>query len=54
MKRIKFREIFLLFAVVSFIASDRNIYSTILLILASVYLLIDVVPKLWKELKKCQ
>ncbi len=54
MKRVKFRELFLLFAVVSFVASDRDIYSTILLILSSVYLLMDVVPKLWKEWKKCR
>lgn len=36
------------------IASGKNIYSTILLILASVYLLIDIIPRLWKEWKKCQ
>ena len=52
MKRVKFRELFLLFAVVSFVVSDRDIYSTILLILSSVYLLMDVVPKLWKEWKR--
>lgn len=48
MKRVRFSELFLFVAVVIFIASGRNVYSCVILMLASLYLLIDVVPKIWR------
>lgn len=51
MKRLRFSELFLLAAVIIFAAS-RNIYTSIILMLASVYMLIDVIPKLWREWKE--
>lgn len=49
MKRVRFSELFLFVAVLVFIASGRNIYSSVFLMLASAYMLIDVVPKLWRR-----
>lgn len=49
MKRVRFSELFLLAAVVIFVASGKSIYSSILLMLASVYLFVDVVTKLWRR-----
>lgn len=51
MKRLRFSELFLLAAAVIFMVS-RNIYTSIILMLASVYMMIDVIPKLWKEWRK--
>ena len=49
MKRVKFSELFLFVSVVIFVVRDRDIYSSALLILASIYMLTEVVPKLWKR-----
>lgn len=51
MKRVRFSELFLFAAIVIFIAAGRNIYSSILLMLASAYMIIDVLPKLWRRWK---
>lgn len=51
MKRLRFSDLFLLAAVIIFAAS-RNIYTSIILMFASVYMLIDVVPKFWREWKE--
>ena len=48
MKRVRFSELFLFAAIVIFIAAGRNVYSSILLMLASVYMIIDVLPRLWR------
>jgi hypothetical protein len=52
MKRENFSVIFLTVAIIIFIGRNQDIYSSIILILASVFLLLDVIPKLWKEIKK--
>ena len=49
MKRIKFETVFLAAAVVIFIASKRSALSSILLMLASAYMIFDVVFKYAKE-----
>lgn len=51
MKRLRFSELFLLAAVVIFTVS-RNIYTSIILMTASVNMMIDVAPKLWREWKE--
>ena len=51
MKRLKFSDYFLLAAVIMWIAAERNAYSSILLILASAFEIVTVVPQLWKEWK---
>ena len=51
MKRIKFNNLFLITALIIFVA-HRNIYTSVLLMLASINMLIDVIPKLRKQLKK--
>ena len=51
MKRLKFGDYFLLAAVIMWIAAERNAYSSILLILASAFEIVTVVPQLWKEWK---
>lgn len=49
MKRIKFETVFLAAAVVIFIASKRSALSSILLMLASAYMIFDVIFKYAKE-----
>ena len=49
MKRIKFETVFLAAAVVIFIASKRSALSSILLMLASAYMIFDVLFKYAKE-----
>lgn len=49
MKRIKFETIFLAATVVIFIASKRSTISSVLLMLASAYMIFDVVFKYAKE-----
>lgn len=51
MKRKRFNALFLLAAIIIFIALRRNIPSSIILMLASVNMLVDVIPELWKEVK---
>lgn len=51
MKKITFYNLFFIFAIILFIGT-KNIYSSILLILASVLELIDVIPKLIKVIKE--
>lgn len=51
MENLNFRELFLFSAIVIFIASHQDIYSSILLICASAYMIVDLVPKLW-EMRK--
>lgn len=46
MKRVRFSELFLLAAIIIFVASERNIYSSVLLVFASVYMIVDIVAKL--------
>lgn len=48
MKRVRFSELFLFVALLIFVASGRNMYSSVFLMLASAYMLIDVVPKIWR------
>ncbi len=50
MKRENFGEVFLLAAVVIFIAAGRNLWSSIILMLASLYVLCDVISSIWKEI----
>ena len=52
MKREKFSEIFLIVAIIIFVGRKHDIYSSVMLILASIFMLIDVIPKLWKEIKR--
>lgn len=55
MKRLRFSELFLLASVVIYIASEKGIFTSILLMLASVYMIIDTIRKYRKEKKKkCQ
>ena len=49
MKRIKFETVFLAAAVVIFIAAKRSALSSILLMLASAYMIFDVVFEYAKE-----
>ena len=51
MKSEKFGMWFLLVAVVLFIASGRNMVSSIILILAALYVICEVIPKLWRWIK---
>lgn len=43
---------FLFASFIIFIATSRNVYTSILLMLASAYSLVDLIPQLWKEIKK--
>lgn len=52
MKRENFGEMFLLAAVVIFIAAGRNLWSSIILMLASLYVLCDVISSIWKEIHR--
>ena len=54
MKRTTFGRLFLIMAVINFVASGRSKYASMFLVLASLYMLADVLPRLWKEWKKCQ
>ena len=49
MKRVRFSELFLLAAVVIFIASGRNMYSSVLLMFAAVYMMVDLGVRLWRR-----
>jgi hypothetical protein len=49
MKRIRFSELFLFVTIVIFFGSGKNIYSSVLLMLASVYMMIDVASELKKR-----
>ena len=49
MKRIKFSDLFLLAAVIIFFASQKNIWSSVLLLLASLYEIYSVIIKLKEE-----
>lgn len=49
MKRIRFSELFLLAAIVIFYGTGKNLYASILLVLSSAYMIIDVVSLLWRE-----
>lgn len=51
MKKITFYNLFFVFAVILFIGT-KNIYSSILLIFASMLELIDIIPKLIKGIKE--
>jgi len=48
MKKISFETLFLLFSVLLAISTDWAIYSSIIVICASLFMLVDVVPKLWR------
>ena len=48
MKRFRFSELFWISAVIIFIAAGRDIYSSIIMTLASVYLAVDVISELWR------
>ena len=50
MKKISLYDLFLFFSIILFMG-NRNIYSSILLLLAGVLELIGVIPKLIKEMK---
>lgn len=52
MEREKFSKLFLFVAFLIFIGTNRNIYSSIILILASLFMLVDTIIELWKEIKK--
>ncbi len=52
MKRLRFSELFLLASLVIYIASEKGIFTSILLMLASVYMIIDAIQKYRKEKKK--
>ncbi len=54
MTNLNFHEMFLFAAIVIFIASDQDIYSSILLMCASAYMIVDLVPKLWKMRKSSE
>lgn len=49
MKRIRFSELFLFAAIVIFFGSGKNIYSSVLLMLASAYMMIDIASELKKR-----
>ncbi len=49
MDRLKFRNLFLMFAIIFFVGSRGNIYSSIMLILASVYTLVEIIPELLRR-----
>ena len=52
MKRIRFSELFLFVAIVIFFGSGKNIYGSIILMLASVYMMVDVTSRLKKRRDK--
>ena len=52
MKKIKFCDMFLIFSWILFFATNRSIYAAIMLMLAGAYKLCDIVPALWKEVRK--
>lgn len=52
MKRLRFSELFLLTSLVIYIASEKGIFTSALLMLASVYMIIDAIQKYRKEKKK--
>ncbi len=54
MKINKFNEVFLLVAIIIFVGAKGNVWSSILLILAAIWMMIDVIPKLWKELRNAK
>lgn len=51
MKRKRFTNSVLLFAIANFVANKRNVQSSIFLMLAAVYALTEILPELWKEWK---
>lgn len=51
MKKLSFSNTFLIAAWIIFIGS-RNVTTSILLLVASLYSLVDVIPKIRKELKR--
>ena len=51
MKRIRFSEVFLVAAIIIYAASRHNAYSSVILIMASIYMLVDVAYKIRKEWK---
>lgn len=48
MKSMNFAKIFLLAAVVIYLASGRGIFGSIILILASLFYLVELISKIWK------
>ena len=54
MKRLKFNELFLLASFIAFISTGRNKFGSVILMLASLNMLLDVIPRLWKEIKQCR
>ena len=51
MKRYSFGTLFLIVAVVLFIALEKNVVSSIILMLASLYLICEVIPQIWRLIK---
>lgn len=51
MKRIRFSEVFLVAAIIIYAAARRNAYASVILIMASIYMLVDVAYKIRKEWK---
>lgn len=52
MKRIKLCDMFLIFSWINFFAVSNNIYAGVMLMLAGAYKLCDVMPVIWKEIKR--
>lgn len=51
MKRKKFGTLFLVAAVILFIALEKNVVSSVILMLASLYMLCEVIPQIWRFIK---
>ena len=49
MKRKKFRTMLLLAAIIVFFALGRNMWASIILMLVSLYVIIEVLADIWKE-----
>ena len=54
MKRLRFSELFWTAAVIIFIAMDRDIYSSMILTLASAYLAVDVLARIRRRRNDAQ
>ena len=50
MKRLKFNDLFLIASLIAFIG-HRNIFTSLILVFASVNMITDVIPKLWRTLR---
>lgn len=48
MKKLSFETLFLIFALILAFTTDWTIYACVFVICASILMLIDVVPKIWR------